>query len=274
MKEIYERLGLITDIASERTKFNNRMKLVANNIADILSIEVYDSIAHEVFFRLGSDEEDFVSYLDTAGFDETLLWCEASLTALSAHNKRVFGHLQKMINQAIEESVIDIGVMYRERKFYRTGAKELDQTLIIETLDWLKRSPATKDAFDEALREYLRKDYADAITKCYSALESLVKGFLRSDRGLDKLLPELLSKLSLSEQWRGILVHFCNYAHEFGSRHGKRDGVEARKPSPSEVEAYIYQTGLIMRLISETRNLHEGKGLPNRAMQPTPCNRG
>lgn len=255
MKEIYERLGLKTDIASEKRKFVNRMKLVANNIADVLPNEVYESIAHEVSFRLGLDDEDFVGYLDTADFDETLLWCEATLTAVSVYDKRVFRHLQEMTAQAIEKSVIDLGVMYKEGKFYRKGARELDQTLVIETLDWLKEFPATKDAFDEALREYLRKDYPDAITKCYSALEGLVKEFLHSDRGLDKLLPELLSKLSLSVQWKGILVHFCNYAHEFGSRHGKRDNAQARKPNPDEVEAYIYQTGLIMRLICQTRQL-------------------
>ena len=78
-----------------------------------------------------------------------------------------------MITQAIDESAIDLGVAYKNGKFYRTGAKELDQTLVIETLDWLKEFPVTQNTFDEALREYLRKDYADTVTKCYSALESL-----------------------------------------------------------------------------------------------------
>ncbi len=258
MKEIYERLGLKTDISSERVKFNNRIKHVANNFADLLTSEDYELIDHQVSFRLGSDE-DFIDFLTTADFNETLLWCEMTLTALSQHDKKAFGHLQKMITQAIDESAIDLGHMYKGGKFYRTGAKELDQTLVIETLDWLKEFPVTKNTFDEALREYLRKDYADTITKCYSALESLVKEFLRSDRGLDKLLPELLSKLSLSEQWKGILVHFCNYAHEFGSRHGKRDNAKAKKLDQGEVEAYIYQTGLLMRLICRAQHFNEKK---------------
>jgi len=253
MKETYERLGFTTDITRERVKFVNRMKLVAKNIADALPDEVFETIDHEVSFRLALDDEDFLEYLDTATFDETLVWCEELLAALSVYDKRAFEHLQKKIAQAIEESVIDLGLIYKEEKFYRKGAQELDQTLIMETLDWLKAFPTTKEAFGEALREYLRKDYADAITKCYSALEGLAKEFLDSDRSLDKLLPELLSKLALSDQWKGILVHFCNYAHEFGSRHGKRDSAQPKKPNQGEVEAYIYQTGLMMRLVCETR---------------------
>jgi hypothetical protein len=258
MKEIYERLGLSTDISSERSKFTNRIKLVANNISDLIDSHDYELINHQISFGLGS-EEDFIDFLDTADFNETLLWCEITLVALSEHNKKAFGHLQKMITQAIHESAIDLGFMYKDGKFYRTGAKELDQTLLIETLDWLKEFPVTRNTFDEALREYLRKDYADAITKCYSALESLVKEFLRSDRGLDKLVSELLSKLSLSDQWKDILVHFCNYAHEFGSRHGKRDSAQVKKLEQCEVEAYIYQTGLLMRLICLATHSHAKK---------------
>jgi hypothetical protein len=261
VKEIYERLGLKADIAGERKKFCNRIKLVASNIADALPLDAYELVDHEVCFRLGLDDDTFVSYLDDATFDETLLWCEASLYPLSVHNKRASDHLQKRIALAIEESILELGIVYREGKFYRAGARELDQTLVVETLDWLKAFPIAKNAFDEALREYLRKDYADAITKCYSALESLTKEFLQKDKGLDKLIPELLSKLSLSDQWKGILVHFCNYAHEFGSRHGKRDGAKVRKPIAYEVEAYIYQTGLVMRLICGARFLDGQKDL-------------
>jgi hypothetical protein len=249
MKEIYERLGLKTDIAKEKKKFVNRIKLVANNIADILPLGEYGGIDYEVSFRLGLEDEDFVDHLDTLEFDETLLWCEAVLTALSAYDKRAFDYMQEKIVQAIEEAVIDLGVIYKQGKFYCKGAGELDQTLVIETLDWLKEFPTTKGVFENALREYLRKDYPDAITKCYSALEGFAKEALRSSRSLDNLIPELLTKLVLSDQWKGILVHFCNYAHEFGSRHGKRDSAKTRELNPGEVEAYIYQTGLIMRLI-------------------------
>ena len=136
MKEIYERLGINTDISIERSKFNNRINLVAKNISDLLDSEDYELIDHQISFRLGS-EDDFIDFLTTADFNETLLWCEMTLNALSENNKRAFVHLQKMITQAIDESAIDLGVAYKNGKFYRTGAKELDQTLVIETLDWL-----------------------------------------------------------------------------------------------------------------------------------------
>lgn len=166
--------------------------------------------------------------------------------------------LNVRIPEAIDESALDLGITFKDGHFYPAGARELDQALIIETLDWLKEFRLAQKTYKEALRDYLRKDYSEAVTKCYSALESLSKEHLNTDRGLDSLSPELLSSLSLSSQWKGVLAHFCIYAHEFGSRHGKREQ-KHKNPSVLEVEAYIYQTGLLMRLICRAR---EATGAP------------
>jgi hypothetical protein len=263
MKEIYERLGLRTNISSEKIKFVNRIRRVIANIADVLSSEAYEAIDHEVSFRLGLGDDDFVEYIEVADFDEALVWCEMVLAALATNNKREFEHLEKIIVQAIEESIVDLDVTYKEGRFYRKGAKELDQALVVETLDWLKTFPAAKAVYGEALKEYLKKDYPDAITKCYSALEGLMKEFLDTNKTLDKSVLELLSRLSLSNQWKGILVHFCNYAHEFGSRHGKRDSSAKAELTPLEVEAYVYETGLLMRLVCEAQQANKRKDSPN-----------
>jgi len=54
-------------------------------------------------------------------------------------------------------------------------------------------------------------------------LESLVKRFLNNNTNLKKNVPKLLEKLNLPDQWGKILFNFCDYAHEFSSRHGRKE---------------------------------------------------
>jgi hypothetical protein len=44
-------------------------------------------------------------------------------------------------------------------------------------------------------------------------------------------------------------LNFYDYAHEFSSRHGREEGTKQLKINPKIIEAYIYFTGLVIRLI-------------------------
>ena len=132
------------------------------------------------------------------------------------------------------------------------GAKELDKKLILETLDWINDFPDTRKLFDGALKEYLLRDYADAITKCYSSIENLTQTFLKSTKTFENLVQDLISVLSLPQPWKSILNNYCDYAHKFSSRHGNAGKKEPTKSK--DVEAYIYFTGILIRLIIQTIN--------------------
>ena len=250
IRPIYERLGIQTDLDQEKQRFINRIR----NRLEILDTNIwrqgetsYNDLLKSLVFCLGEGEgnNSLTQFIERKSFQDVLVFCEVLHKVLRPPHLRDF---YEAVEAAIDLSVIDLGVTYKNGEFYPQGAKELGETLLVETMDWLKDSPDARDGFSGALKEYLKKDYPDAITKSFSSLESLVKSFLGRDSGLENLISDLLKALKLSNEWKAMLTHFCKYAHEYSSRHGKRDGQNSN-PNPSEVESYIYLTGLIMRLI-------------------------
>jgi hypothetical protein len=168
------------------------------------------------------------------------------------------------LKAAIDFSLVDLGITFENDMFIKTGAKELDKVAILEPLVWLDRYPNTKADFEGALKNYLTKDYGDATTRAYSALESLVKTVFNKNRTLENLIPTLLSLLSLPSQWSAILRNYCKFAHDFSTRHGKKEGKKKDLASEKDTEAYIYFTGLMIRLIirtiAEKSNLSQYEG--------------
>lgn len=80
-------------------------------------------------------------------------------------------------------------------------------------------------------------------------MKSLVKIFLNNHTNLKRNIPKLLEKLNLPDQWGKIVFNFCDYAYEFSSRHGREEGTKQFKINLEIIEAYIYFTGLVRRLI-------------------------
>ena len=258
LKDIYKRLNLETDLKEEQEKFIKRIQLIFKECdskhhspAGGLDNDLYN-VSSKIAFQLGEEKRDSLKeYLDNPTIERVLMVSEIFLHVIK--NAQGFYSENKNLPLKIEEtinlSIIDLGISFKNRKFYKKGAEELDEKLIFEPLEWLDDYQKTKIFFEGALKENLRKDYPDAITKSYSALESLVKTLLNNNTNLKKNIPKLLEKLNLPDQWGKILVNFCDYAHEFSSRHGKEEGTKPLKINPEIVEAYIYFTGLIIRLI-------------------------
>lgn len=258
LKDIYKRLNLETDFKKEQEKFIKRIQLIFekidskhfspmggpdNNLYNVLN---------KMAFLLGEEKKEYLQqYLDNPTIERILTVSEIFLNVIK--NEPSFYSENKYfpweIEEAISLSIIDLGISFKKGKFYKKGAKELDEKLILETLDWLNDYPKTKIFFEGALEENLRKDYPDAITKSYSALESTVKTILNNNTNLKKNIPKLLEKLNLPDQWGKILFNFFDYAHEFSSRHGKGEKTKIAIATPEIVEAYFYFTGLVIRLI-------------------------
>lgn len=142
-----------------------------------------------------------------------------------------------------------IGVFWNDGKFYPAGAKELDAALISDPLDWLEKYPRTRAQFLTALKHYeasttdpsTRKD---AITNAYTAMECLAQEHLSNNRNFDKNSNDLVEKIGLPSEYKNIVHYYKLIANEYSSRHA---GSEV---SLAEVEAFIYLTGLLLRLVS------------------------
>lgn len=264
IKEIYKRLGITAALEDEEKKFYNRLFSTLEEI-DYKLAEVDSQISHyspsncresvlsDLTFKLGVRNKGVLSsYLHPNSFYDNLVVSEVLLNILEKTSQGIYNFLNSQIKEAIANSVVDLGIIFENDIFIKRGAETLDRAAVLDSLDWLEDYKTTKEFFEGALTHYLRQRYRDSITNAYSALESIVKTVLDSDKRLDQSIPELVSKLNLPAQWNAILKHFCDYAHEFSSRHGKKDEDIKDEIDPKDAEAYIYFTGLMIRLIIQS----------------------
>ncbi len=92
------------------------------------------------------------------------------------------------------------------------------------------------------------RNYADVIKNCYLAIEGVTRKVLVNAKSLDKNKELLLQKIDLSTGWKSILANYIIYAHDFRHASGQRHEIKKQ-----EAEGYLYMTGLIIRLIIESK---------------------
>ncbi len=156
--------------------------------------------------------------------------------------------LSQEIEKVLSRCTCDIGVRWKEGFFYLAGAEELDKPLIEDALTWLRDYPSEEKDYRAALHHYTARDsLADVVTNCYSAVEGLARSVLGNRKTLDKNKDELLAKIGLSNGWKSLMANYINYAHDY--RHSSETRHTITK---QEAEAYLYMTGLIIRLTIES----------------------
>jgi hypothetical protein len=166
--------------------------------------------------------------------------------------------LNGSIELALANAATDLGVRWKDGVFYPSGAKELDEKLINDNLDFLRAWPEVRAQFSTALthfRNSLENVAArkDAITNAYSAIERLTRAVLGNDKNFENNSNALVDFLELPGEYKNIVHYYKQIAHQYSSRHA---GSEF---SHAETEAFIYLTGLLMRLIAE-KAPREAKG--------------
>lgn len=161
--------------------------------------------------------------------------------------------------QAImSQSDFDLGIRWQDGLFLPSGAELLDEALVNDNLRWLSSSRYENvlAPFQKGLCEFLQgtRDaarYTDAVRDMYEALEALAKVVTdRPNRDLSANRELFVTKLGLTHSYGKMLSDYISYACEF--RHGV-EASRARTPPPArEVEAFIYTTGLFIRLALES----------------------
>jgi hypothetical protein len=157
--------------------------------------------------------------------------------------------LSAMVNDILSKCTCDIGIRWKDGFFYPSGAEELDKALIEETLTWLNDYPNESKDYKTALKYYGNGEtLSDVIENCYTALEGVVREILGNQKTLDNNKDELLAKINLSDGWKSLLANYIRYAHNY--RHASQERHDITK---QEAEAYLYMTGLVIRLIIESK---------------------
>lgn len=210
--------------------------------------KTFNIIFRRICYNLGENPDDIISQtfrqLSNDNFIKTI-----KILLLLYQDFKNYKNLQDkislQINQALSTTIMDIGIRWRNGMFYPSGAKILDEKLIEDVLDWLDEFQNEKKDFEKALSDYLKKSYGNVVIDCYLVVEGLTRKLLKNKKTLENNKDEILKKLKLSQNWRSIFVNYITYANEF-----RRHASDARHSiNPTEVEAFLYFTGLLVRLI-------------------------
>ena len=175
---------------------------------------------------------------------EALYW-----TVREHHREQVEG----LIDSLIENSEVDLAVRWRDGAFWPAGARQLDEELVNENLDWLA-SPdwiTVLQPYEKGLKDLLQAHrqparLADVITDMYEALEAAAKIVTGRDKDLSKNRDGLLRRLNAVEL-KGILAAYIEYANAY--RHASKPGQPRKQQPGADVETFVYLTGVFLRRV-------------------------
>ena len=216
-------------------------------------VRVFKYIAYKLGIRY--EGSNTLKYYSGDEFPQVLRTLEA---LFEAFKEKPYGasddRLDAIIKLAIAESEIDLGIQWRDGLFYPSGAELLDEELVNAPLDWLA-DPTYKNVlapFKKGLTYYLEasnnpEKLTDTVTDMYEALEALAKIVTQRPRKDLSANAELfVDNLKLSRHYSKMLRDYIGYANQY--RHGIEQTKTRTNPKPNEVEAFIYTTGLFIRL--------------------------
>lgn len=217
-----------------------------------------NKVLARVAFRLGREYKADLALFEYCGegFVDFLRLVEALVIGLRIYTSEA-SYLEHDIREALSISEADLGIEWKDGVFWPSGAKELDKALVNEQLQWLS-SPAYNNVltpFKKGLSHYLEarrqpERLSDIITDMYEALEALAKIVTeRSTKDLSANAELFVSKLRLSKYYDKMLKDYITYANEY--RHAVEQSRERVQPASQEVEAFVYMTGLFIRLAIE-----------------------
>jgi hypothetical protein len=116
------------------------------------------------------------------------------------------------IKKILLDSEIDIGIRWDNGHFLPSGAPLLDEKLVNDALGFLtsKGHDGVLTPFRKGLDHFLHsvknpERLADVITDTYEALEALAKIITGKDKDLSANAELMISKLSVSEEYKPIL---------------------------------------------------------------------
>jgi len=157
------------------------------------------------------------------------------------------------VNELLTNAKVDLGVRFKNGKFYPEGSELLDEKLVNDVLNCLDKDDHKNilKPFSDGLRCYLesmrdKNRLKDVIENMYEAMEAFAKYINNNDKDLSANKELLIRNLNLNNYYKDMLSRYIQYANEF------RHAVKKRAPRPPlnqyEVEAFIYLSGLFIRL--------------------------
>ena len=136
------------------------------------------------------------------------------------------------------------------------GAKELDDALVSQPLEWLKEYPLSHKTFIKALKDYTsatEETASEAADSLRKALETFFQEFFGGSKSLENyksgyggFLKDHGIPAELANNFQTLLDSYTNYNNNYAKHHDKT--------SLNALEYLLYQTGNIIRLLITLKN--------------------
>lgn len=156
-----------------------------------------------------------------------------------------------LLTQMLKETHIQYEVIEDEKEFFAfpKGAKELDDALVSEPLQWLDDYPKSHSTFCRALKQYSDGDYTrDVADNFRKALEEFLQEYLGNSKNLESNKSEICKNLGakgVDAEFGGLLQPLLNTYKNINDKYAKHnDAIDERL-----LEFIMYQTGVFIRMI-------------------------
>lgn len=182
---------------------------------------------------------------------ELLFACTHLINVYPKKQKKIKEALLMVILNALDECQLSYELLRDDEGvfIFPKGAKEFDDTLVSQPLEWLTQYPQAHKTFCVALRQYSDgtyiRDVADNLRK---ALEEFLREFLKNDCDLNKNKREIEAYLKsenadpqLINMFGSLITHYYLLNNEIAKHNDKVDS--------KYLEFLLYQTGIFIRML-------------------------
>ncbi|MGA2823579.1 MAG: hypothetical protein ABSE72_08650 [Bacteroidales bacterium] len=165
-------------------------------------------------------------------------------------NAKRLTFLDESIEGLLKLSGTELGISYKSGMFFPKGEELLDHELIEYSLSSLSSYPNEDKDLRNALENYRAGSKYGVIENCYRCIEGLSRQILNNKGTLIDNKIDLIKSSGLSNHWKKILANYIDYGNEYG-RHASENRHDF---SQFEVEAYLYMTCVLVRLLLIIKN--------------------
>ena len=244
----------------------NKAKMLRNKIATIIeSSSLNDDYSADDYYRfclmIGvryklSYHEEATKLADLFTKNELSVASAVSYYIAFVNTKTEIDN-QKELIEALKECLDDLNIAYEVVEdfdgwfVFPKGAKELDNALVSQPLEWLGQYPRSRIAWIKALREYseaTEETASETADKFRKTLETFFQEFFCGSKSIENYKTDYGTYLKskdvpkeLSSNFETLLQAYTNYINNYAKH---RDAT-----SDKVLEYLMYQTGNIMRLL-------------------------
>lgn len=257
-----EQLGIGICDKHKFKMFKNKIN-TSFDLLDSINGEIDKGAVYSYFSKIGEVPEYPFSYDDRGicrniqnvqNTSEIIFKLVALLNSMSDVNSTKF---YTFFNDVLYSSLKELKIPYStiEDKdgifVFPKGAKELDDALVSQPLEWLSEYPQTRKEWIDALKDYsnLTNDNAsDVADKFRKALERFFQEFFNTTKTLENLKSEYGNYMKskgvppeISNNLETLQQCYTNFMNSYAKHHDKT--------SKNVLEYIMYQTGNIIRLL-------------------------